>query len=306
MTQAYSTASSEGLRGRVPAGGAALAAGVLVMACAPYARADEPMFGYLNTTDLLPAGKRQLEQWATLRSGDASGDYRLLESRTEFDYGVESNVQVTAYLNASRLEADIDGRAAAPARLAPAGSITRSRIDSATGEVIWRVWSPYLDPVGLAVLVDATGGRDPLVLGVKLIGQKNFRDDTVILAANLRADIGQQQDIATGGRREVTPIEIGLGASYRFRPNWSAAVELRGRRRYAGSFLGGGRREFAALYAGPTVHYGGQRWFMTLSLLHRLGARYADHRPGEVVSSLAYAADHADWDGARLRVGRTF
>jgi hypothetical protein len=106
-----------------------------------------------------------------------------------------------------------------------------------------------------------------------------------------------------GGHHEVTPVELGLGASYRFRPNWSAAVEMRGRRRYAGGFLEGGRREWSALYAGPTVHYGGQRWFMTVSLLRRLSG---DFRPGGPVDGFVLAADRTDWDGARLRVGRTF
>jgi hypothetical protein len=123
-----------------------------------------------------------------------------------------------------------------------------------------------------------------------------------VLAANRRVVVGQRLGAPSGGPREVTPVELGLGASYRFRPNWSAALEVRGRRRYAGSFLGGGRREFAALYAGPSLHYGGQRWFMTLSLLRRLSGRSGDPRSG----SLVYAADSADWDGARLRVGRTF
>lgn len=284
-----------GSRGRGRTGGAVVGAGLLALAACHGARADEPMFGYVNTTDLLPKGKRQVEQWATLRRADGGG-YSLFESRTEFDYGFDNHIQLTAYLNASHLEAET-GRGPSAA-----ADITRSRIDGATGEVIWRIWSPYLQPAGMAVLIDATTGRDPVVMGVKLIGQKNFRDDTVVLAANLRVDLGQRLDAPSGGPREVTPVELGLGASYRFRPNWSAALEVRGRRRYAGSFLGGGRREFAALYAGPSLHYGGRRWFMTGSLLRRLSARSGDPRSG----SLVYAADGADWDGARLRVGRTF
>lgn len=289
---------------------AAVAAGLPIGAVST-ARADEPLFGYVNTTDLLPKDKLQVEQWATWREGDAAGGWRRLEGRSEIDYGLTNNVQVTAYLDYSHLRADIADAPGRPERLQPLGRISRGRIDGVTGEAIWRVRSPYLDPVGVALLVDGTAGRGGQTLGLKAIGQKNFRDDTVVLAANLRVDVGLRETTpAAGGRpagsRAVTPVEVSLGASYRFRPNWSLALELRGRNKYAGRLLSGGRREAAALYFGPTVHYGGQRWFFTLSALGRVRANHQAARSGQVVDSLVFAADRARWDGVRLRVGRTF
>ena len=282
-----------------------LAAGLApALAFASPASADEPLFGYVNTTDLLPKGKWQLETWGTLQRSDALGEYRVLQGRTEADYGLTSRVQVTGYLNYSSVDAHIDAAAARALGMTPQGHIEQSQFDGVTGEVIWRLASPYLDPVGFALLLDGTVGHGQEVVGVKAIGQKNFRDDTVVLAANLRADFGLREPRATNAfglpsSRHVTTLEASAGASYRFRPNWSAALEVRARQVRAG-----GDRLASAVFLGPTIHYGGERWFATLTALKRVSA--SDAPDPALASSLVYARDRASWDGVRLRLGRTF
>ena len=285
--------------------GARVFAGALLTAAAS-AQADEPMFGYTNTTDLLPKSRWQIEQGITFRDSAGAGEFQRLESRTEVDVGLTDNLQGTLYLNASRM----DARFSAPpeVRLSPLGEMDRSRIDSGAVELIWRLTSPYLRPAGSALLVDATVGHGPPVFGVKLIGQKNFRDDTIILAGNLRVDLGVREKPPGASllpSRAVTPVEADLGLSYRFRPNWSVAGELRGRAKYEGRLLSLGRQDDAALYFGPTLHYGGERWFLTLTALRRIAARHSPS-PATTLSSAVYALERTRWDGLRLRVGRTF
>ncbi|MDE2087719.1 MAG: hypothetical protein KGI63_10835 [Xanthomonadaceae bacterium] len=43
------------------------------------AQADEPLFGFLNTTDLLPKHGQEYEQWLTWRHQKAGGRFDLLE-----------------------------------------------------------------------------------------------------------------------------------------------------------------------------------------------------------------------------------
>jgi hypothetical protein len=273
-----------------------------LLAAATPASADEPMFGYVNTTDLLPRGKWQLEQWATLREGDGAGRYRAIEGRSEFDYGATDNVQLTAYLNYSHLASRLTPQEAGLARASPVGRGSRTTLDSMTGEAIWRVASPYLQPVGFAVLSDVTAGQRRPIFGFKAIAQKNFRDDTLVLAANARLEVGEREvSPATFQRLSVRRIEFSLGASYRFRPNWSGAVELRHRRRHVEGGL-----QNSALFLGPSLHYGGERWFWTLSALMRVSSNLHRTRPDEIVSGRALLAEKARWDGVRLRVGRTF
>ena len=63
------------------------------------AQADEPMFGFIYTTDLLPKGQKEIEQWLTWRHQKAGGYYDQLENRTEFSYGVTDVFQLSGYLN---------------------------------------------------------------------------------------------------------------------------------------------------------------------------------------------------------------
>ena len=272
------------------------------------ARADEPMFGYVNATDLLPKGRWQVEQWLTDRSGDASGRYDLLEGRIEADVGLADNLQLTGYLNYARLDAQIGPHLPPGVRLSSSGGLSRRRLDGVTGEAIWRLASPYLGPVGLALLVDGTVGHGQRSVGLKAIIQKNFRDDTLVVAANARAEFGLKEKAPGAtlplGLRSVTPIDLAAGVSYRFRPNWSAALEARDRIKQAGP--GFGSQLDSGLFLGPTVHYGGQRWFLTLSAMRRVAGRHRAPDRGLIADSLAFATDRLDWDGARLRIGRTF
>jgi hypothetical protein len=42
---------------------------------APATRADEPLFGYVYTTDLLPKNKFELAQWVTWGHGNSVGQF---------------------------------------------------------------------------------------------------------------------------------------------------------------------------------------------------------------------------------------
>ena len=50
---------------------------------APAAHADEPLFGYVYTTDILPKGKGEVEAWSTSREGRSQGRYHLWQGRAE-------------------------------------------------------------------------------------------------------------------------------------------------------------------------------------------------------------------------------
>src|SRR5258708_37319324 len=68
-----------------------------IMTCAAFA--DEPLFGFLYTTDLLPKGGMEVEQWMTWRHQKNSGSFDQLEHRTEFEYGITDQLQAALYLN---------------------------------------------------------------------------------------------------------------------------------------------------------------------------------------------------------------
>jgi len=293
--------------------GIGAAAACAAWAVAGAARADEPIFGYVNTTDLLPRGKAQAEQQVALRGGQAGGRYRRLEGRTEFDYGLRDDLQLTLYLNYSHVDADRNGVRGLTEGLGirpghpPEEPYSRGRFDGATGEAIWRVASPYLSPVGFALLAEATAGPEERAARLRAIVQKNLHDDTIVLAANVwvEAERRPASTPAPSHRPKATTVEFDLGGSYRFRPAWSAAVEYRRRTEF--DDIGFSNAAYTADFIGPTLHYGGQRWFFTLTAMRQVGARaHSAALRAQMADGLVFGGRHTRWDGVRLRVGRTF
>src|SRR4029077_8203449 len=100
----------------------------------------------------------------------------------------------------------------------------------------------------------------------EIVFQKNFRDDTITLAANLGFQLGGGKRPAEEYDREISLL-AGLAASYRFAPNWFIGVESH--------YVGEWPRfkvnaplnvyEHQAIYAGPALHYGAKRWWATFA-----------------------------------------
>src|SRR5579863_2446279 len=70
------------------------------------APADESLFGYLYTTDTMPQGHWEYEQWNTLRTGKEQGNYWSFDLRNEFEYGVTNDFSAAFYINSSYIFTD--------------------------------------------------------------------------------------------------------------------------------------------------------------------------------------------------------
>jgi len=69
------------------------------------AQADEPVFGYIYTTDLNPKGTTQFEQKIDDRYGQAHGNYNNIKMQSEIEHGVTDNFQAALYVNYSHINA---------------------------------------------------------------------------------------------------------------------------------------------------------------------------------------------------------
>lgn len=254
------------------------------------AHADEPLFGYVYTTDLLPQGKKEIEQWATLREGRSQGDFHLLRTRTEVSYGLKSNLQLSGYLNfadTNVLHNTPSGDTAPPEVYAdfsvdPDKRFKKARFEGVSAEAIWRVASPYTDPVGIAFYVEPTLGPRTREVESKLILQKNFLDDRLVFAANatlayewrkLHGDPTadpSSEDFNDHWDKE-TDVNFGFGGSYRFTSNWSLGGEVENEHEFAGlNPFKGSARTNEAWYMGPSLHYGGRHFFATFTTLFQM------------------------------------
>jgi hypothetical protein len=76
--------------------------------CLSIVRADEAIFAWTYTTDLLPKGRWEFEQWMTARWEKEHGIYNVFDFSEEFEYGVTDNLQIALYLNHHYVNADDD------------------------------------------------------------------------------------------------------------------------------------------------------------------------------------------------------
>jgi len=295
---------------------------VMVVTCGAVsaARADEPVFGFVYTTDLLPQGKKEVEQWLTWRHQKAHGGYDQLENRSEFSYGMTDAFQLSGYLNYNWTRArnnGPDGATTPPEQFADYNADPDQRFNAArfvgfSLEGIYRIMSPYTDPFGLAILLEPTIGPNFQELEARLIFQKNFLDDRLITAANitwapeirhLPDDPGENN---TSNTNIETDVNFGLGVSYRFAPNWSFGWEVQNEREFNRfGVFNRSHWQGSAYYTGPTIHYGGERFFATLTAWEQLPLATDYQHSGVVTSGRDYDVDFEKFR-TRFKIGYYF
>lgn len=303
------------------------AAALAVCVLSTPAEADEPLFGFVYSTDLLPKGQKEAEQWITLREGRANGTFNLLQTRTELSYGATDNLQLSGYLDLAHANVSgngPDGSTIPPEVFAdynadPSRRFVKTRLQDISAEAIYRFSSPYLSPLGAAIYFEPSIGPRTRELETRLILQKNFIDDRLVFAFNatlayewrkLHGDPEAEPgsvEARTHWDKE-TDVNFGLAGSYRFAPNWSAGAEILNEREWAGlNPLSAGNRINQAWYAGPTIHWGGRKAFATLSTVFQLPMAhdYADDGVDAVINGLSNADDFEELR-VRLKVGFYF
>lgn len=304
---------------------AALVAAALL---ASPARADEPLFGFINTTDTLPKDQKEVEQWVTLREGRSEGDFHLLQTRTELSYGVQDNLQISGYLNlayADTFRNTPSGETAPPEVFADFNvdsdkRFRKARFESMSVEALYRIASPYTSPVGVALYIEPSIGPRTRELEARLILQKNFLQDRLVFAANATlgyewrklhsdptADVGSIE--ATDHWDKETDVNFGFAGSYRFAKNWSAGAEIQNEHEWAGlNPFKGENRTNEAWYLGPTIHYGGRHFFATFTTLFQMpwAHDYANSGADSFVVNGITNADDFEKYRFRLKAGYYF
>jgi hypothetical protein len=254
-----------------------------LLSCVSAAHAHEAIFGWTYTTDLTPKGHGEFEQWVTARWEKEHGNYSVVDFREEFEYGVTDNFQLALYLNHHYVYAKDDVPAEDPAhpgnRLPgayetggedvyaghnPAKPFDSYHFESVSLEAIYRLLSPYKSPLGLALYFEPIIGDQETELEWKIIVQKNWLEDRLVWALNVNYELEFEK--AEDGYERDSMFEWFSGLSYRFVRNWSGGLEFWNHHEFADATV----HEHSAYFIGPTIHYGGERWWATLGFLHQL------------------------------------
>lgn len=275
--------------------------------------ADEGMFGYVKGSEVMPKSAWDFEQALTYRWDKGGGHYNALDTKTEIEYGVTDRLSLSAAIfglgiNTKDLRIDAYIPLDEKYTWKPAG------IEAA---LKYNYLSPAKDDIGLtqyAALTyfgrDVHSGQDKNVFSFEtfLIAQKYFMEGQMIAVGNIgieaanarRANLtGLPPDFEWPNHPEMEiQITIGAGLSYRFAPNWFVGVEAL----YQAERETEVGQERWSLQAGPNIHYGGKKWWATLTWLPQLvgGPEY----PGQDKSHLQLVEKTAQ--EVRLRIGYNF
>lgn len=126
----------------------------------------------------------------------------------------------------------------------------------------------------MAFYLEPTVGPQFREVEAKVIAQKNFLDDRLIVAFNATYAPEWRyllnNDGVTRSWAEETDVNAYLAASFRFRADWSAGFEFLNEREYNSYNLNGGSWTNSGYYLGPSVHYGGKSFFVTAVFLEQL------------------------------------
>ena len=310
------------LKGKLPASLLAVAA---TFGIATQVHADEPLLGFLYTTDLLPQHGQEVEQWVTWRHRKAGGRFDLLEGQTEYSYGATDSLQLAGYLIYDWTQAyhnGPDGTTTPPEPYSayfpnPDSHFNSTKFIGAAFEAIWRVRSPYTDPVGIAFLFEPEIGPRFQELQVRAIFQKNFLDDRLVLVGNatwapevreLPGNPYADPD-SVDFRRNTnieTDVNFGIGASYRFTSNWAVGWEVQNEREInQWNLFDHSQWMGNAVYTGPTIHYANQHFFATLTWWQQLPIAHNYMDPSMIVKGYDTDVDF-EHTRVRLKVGYYF
>jgi hypothetical protein len=286
------------------------------------ARADEPLFGYIYTTDLLPQGRWEVEQWATARLQKSRGDYTQIFFREELEYGVTDNFQLAGYFDWFYVAAErnnVDGTTGGPhvpENVDPNRGYKNAKFHDIAVEGIWRLLSPYKDGVGLALYLEPAIGQQEYELEYRVIVQKNFFDDRLVWATNLQVEhewerqpgnpLADPADPEFRRRWErETAVELTTGLSYRFASNWFAGIEFRNHNEFDG--IGFSKPGHSAFFLGPNLHFATERFWATLTVLPQLplAQAYSQDQKDVKVGARIFGDEHEKVE-IRFKAGIVF
>ncbi len=266
------------------------------------ARADENLLGYTTGAETLPQGAAEAYLWLTDHRGKRQGHYAAQHLRLEYEYGITDTLSGSVYLNGYRH--DYSG---SPVPGEIDGSLTQTRWSGASAEVKKMLQSPYKDGLGIALYgemtydsIDSVTGEkvDAWELEGKLIFQKPFLDDQLQWVTNLELEAETTRPRAGGARENAIAPRLRSGVSYRFAPNWFVGFEGWGDVEYRKTPGSGWGRDHWDVFAGPSLHYGAERWWTTLTYVRQIvgsderdmstGLHLADHERQEIRLKLGY------------------
>jgi len=243
---------------------------VAALAFTVAARADENIFGYTTGAEVLPSGKWETFGWFTGRFDKGTGHYTGLDFKQEIGVGLADRFQLSFYVNeryhnfsGNAIEGEGEGR-------------SRFAFEGNQISLKYMLLSPFKEPFGLAFYLEPGYSLSQKITGerilewdlqAKVIAQKNFLDDQLITSVNFATELKWGRRRPSRGEDFDSEMvwEATGGVAYRVVPNWFLGIEARYQTAFPNMNIN--NQDHWAIFVGPTIHYGSERWWATLTWL---------------------------------------
>lgn len=254
------------------------------------AHADENLFGYVKGAETLPKGTKEIYVVNTMRNDKGVGTYKAFDTNIEYEYGVTDKFTAAFELKLQSL----DTKNLVLDAYIPGDKKTTLKPSGFGISGKYRFLSAAIDPIGLSAIatyeysgIDKHSGTakksHEMLFGIQ--GQKYFMEGQGVLAVNASVFIGHEHrdpldKILSASQiaalpegfewPDVAEMEIepafGVGYTYRFAPNWFIGAESV----YSVEYETEVDVERWSVFAGPSLHYGGEKFWGTLTWFHQL------------------------------------
>lgn len=253
-----------------------LVVGCWIASLAGAARADENIFGYVRGAETIPKGSWEVYDWTTARFDKGTGYYLAFDTKFELEYGLTDSFDLSGGLKLLSIDTHdivIDGYLPGPEDyvLNPSGIEVAGK---------YNFLKPALDPIGLSAMFevdydwkDPHSGQDKDTVSMEttFILQRYFLEGQMVWVGNgaVEATLAIRHaidglptdfDWPTDPEMEIE-FTFGTGLSYRFISNWFLGVEAQ----YQTEFETEVGQERWTVFLGPSLHYGGRRFWGTLT-----------------------------------------
>ncbi len=218
-------------------------------------KAQDRVFAYMYGSNNLNKGMKDLEIWNTFYTG-RDYLYRKLESRFEFEIGLSNRVQTSFYLNMKQEFSAPDSIASLSGMKFSFSNAWKVKLSDATANAL-----------GSSLYAEYYVSPQEFELEGKVILDKRMGKHYVDFNGIYEHEWEWETEKEANGDYETeteseSKLEFVLGYMYFIKNNWGVGLELRNH-----SVIEEGDLNYSALFAGPTLSYTADRWWLLFNVL---------------------------------------
>lgn len=258
----------------------------VIAAFCTHAEAQDRYFARTYTSNVLPKGSFDIELWHTSRFGHDGGFFHAMDQRMEFEIGLGGNLQTAFYFNRYQVTSS-DAN----------GDLVHANEAGFSNEWKWKLSDPSKNKLGSALYGEWSVKGDEVELETKLILDKSIGKDLFAfnLVIELEEEFARENGKTTLQLAEI-PIELDFAYMRQLNINWGIGLEVRNHNEIVK-----GDWEHSVLFAGPTLNYRGNRFFIIANYLPQIiNLHKTDAAPNNLV------LDEHERAEARILLGFSF